>query len=119
MRQADPGKLLELKSIGDIGAGPKPGVFGGGYEGSVCAMRPRAEAVRGAQAFARAAPSLEAPAAEGAGGFLIPSRVHDRRLASPEWPCSTPRSRVDLNPILERNGQMTLVDALIAAEKSR
>lgn len=110
MLQADLGKLLKPKSIAVIGASPKPGNMGGrivtalrtgGYEGAVYAIHPRAEAVPGAQAFAKVseipggadfaalcvpdhalAPSLETLAADGVGGFFIPSRAYDRDLAS-------------------------------------
>jgi acyl-CoA synthetase (NDP forming) len=110
MLQADLGKLLKPKSIAVIGASSKPGNMGGrivaalrstGYEGSVYAIHPRAEPVVGAQAFAKVsdipggaefaalcvpdhalAPSLEALASDGVGGFFIPSRAYDRELAS-------------------------------------
>lgn len=110
MLQADLGKLLKPKSIAVIGASPKPGNMGGrivtalrtgGYEGEVYAIHPRAEAVPGAQAFAKVsdipggadfaalcvpdhalAPALEGLAADGVGGFFIPSRAYDRDLAS-------------------------------------
>jgi acyl-CoA synthetase (NDP forming) len=110
MRQADLAKLLKPTSIAVIGASPKPGNMGarivgalraGGYAGSVYAIHPRAEPVPGAEAFARVsdipggaqfaalcvpdhalAPSLESLAADGVGGFFIPSRAYDRELAS-------------------------------------
>lgn len=110
MLEADLGKLLKPKSIAVIGASPKPGNMGGrivtalrtgGYAGSVYAIHPRAEPVPGAEAFARVsdipggaefaalcvpdhalAPSLESLAADGVGGFFIPSRAYDRDLAS-------------------------------------
>ena len=110
MLKADLEKLLKPTSIAVIGASPKPGNMGtrivaalrqSGYEGSVYAVHPRAELVPGAQSFARVsdipggaqfaalcipdhalAPSLESLAADGVGGFFIPSRAYDREQAS-------------------------------------